>query len=183
MRTSPARGTFTMGMYEKKLIEYPTDTDAMNMVDFYKNDLQRRQELEETVNWQTDNMEYDLRSSTVIAEKCTDPVYAQHLYAALCNNEFTKNDIWPILSDKRWSSSWRHSGGIVSNIREEGDYIDWYCSGIQRSTELCDDYEQGVELTAEEHETLRQQLAYVNEGVVTDEIRKDMLDLGWIVAE
>jgi len=172
-----------MGMYEKKLIEYPTDTDAMNMVDFYKNDLQRRMELEATNAWQTDNMEYDLRSSTMIAEKCSDPIYAQHLYAALCNNDFTPNDVWPILTDKRWSCSWRHAGGIVSNVCEKGDYIDWYCSGIQRTNELSDDYEQGVELTAEEHETLLQQAAYVNEGVITDEIRKDLLQLGWIVSE
>jgi len=170
-----------MGMYEKKLIDYPTDSESLDMIDFYKNDLQRRLELEETAEWQTENMEYDLRTSSLMTEKCSDKIYAQHLYAALCNNDFTKNDVWPILTDKRWSCSWRHAGGIISNIREEGDYIDWYCSGIQQSTDLDDD--QFRALTKIEQEVYLQQAAYVAEGVVTDEIRQDILQLGWIVAE
>jgi hypothetical protein len=46
-------------------------------------------------------------------------------------------------------------------MRQEGDYIDWYCSGIR------DNYDGG----------------YVSECVVTDEIRNDLLQLGWIVLD
>jgi hypothetical protein len=170
-----------MSRYEKKLMENPTDEDALGMIDYFKNDLQRRLELEETTEWRTENMEYDLRISAVITEKCSDEIYAQHLYAALCNNEFIKNDVWPILADKRWSCSWRHAGGVISNIREEGDYIDWYCSGIQQSTDLDDD--QFRALTKPEQEAYLRQAAYVAEGVITDEIRQDLLTLGWLVAD
>ena len=69
------------------------------------------------------SLEQDLRYSDSIAKKCkASDVYSQNLYAALCNNQFKKGD-------KLWSCSWRHAGGIVSNLREEGDYINWYCSG------------------------------------------------------
>ncbi len=52
-----------------------------------------------------------------------DQVYAQHLYAAMCNNEFTKREMWPILKDERWNCSWRHAGGIIADMREEGEEI------------------------------------------------------------
>jgi hypothetical protein len=98
--------------------------------------------------------------------------YAQNLYAAMCNNEFIKNDVWPILEDKRWSCSWRYAGGLVADLREEGDYLDWYCSGIQ-----------GVTYDTVEDEKIFRAKQYVGEGIVTDEIRDDLLKLGWIVIE
>jgi hypothetical protein len=91
------------------------------------------------------SLEQDLRYSETISNKCkSSDIYSQNLYAALCNNEFQKDD-------KIWSCSWRSAGGIVANLREEGDYINWYCSG--------------------------------QEGVVTDEIRKDIEDFGWTIIE
>lgn len=181
MRKSPERGSFSMNRYEKKLVDDPQDEAAMDMIDYLKTDLQRRTELEETIEWRTDNMEYALRTNEMIVEKCSDRVYAQHLYAALCNNDFIKNDVWPILTDKRWSCSWRHAGGIVANIREEGDYIDWYCSGIKDIDDL--DNDQFRELDKEHQLAHLERNAFISEGTVTDEIRQDLLKIGWLVAD
>jgi hypothetical protein len=132
--------------------------------------------------WQKDNMEYDLRSTEWILEKVRgDDVYAQNLYAAMCNNEFTKNDVWPILTEKRWSRSWRSAGGIIADMQEKGDYVDWYCSGIKNNENLDD--EQFRELTKEQQEFYLKMKAYVSESDVTDEIREDLLKLGWIVID
>jgi hypothetical protein len=81
----------------------------------------------------------------------------------MCNNDFQKLAVIPILQDQRWSCSWRSAGGIIADMREEGDYIDWYCSGIMN-----DEYEPE---------------GYVPESVVTDEIREDLKRLGWIVVD
>ena len=117
--------------------------------------------------WQKDNMEYDLRSTKWICDKVkNNKTYAQNLYAAMCNMEFVKNDVWPLLKDQRWSASWRSAGGIVADMREEGDYIDWYCSGIQGEPDA-----DWVDL------------GHVPEGTVTDQIREDLFRLGWIPKE
>jgi hypothetical protein len=98
------------------------------------------------------NLEYDLRSNTEILNKARNSeVYSQNLYAALCNNRFFYND-------HEWTCSWRYAGGIIADINKKGDYIDWYCSGIGNNTN-----------------------GYVGEGFVTDEIRLDLLKLGWVV--
>ena len=132
--------------------------------------------------WQKDNMEYDLRSTQWIIDKVkNDEVYAQHLYAAICNNDFIKNDVWPILTEKRWSRSWRSAGGIIADMQEKGDYIDWYCSGIRDAKELDDAEFQA--LTKEQQEGYIQGKKFVPESVVTDEIREDLLKLGWIVVD
>jgi len=132
--------------------------------------------------WQKDNMEYDLRSTQWIIDKVkVDDVYAQHLYASMCNNDFTKNDVWPILTEKRWSCSWRHAGGIIADMQEKGDYIDWYCSGIRDNKILDDDEYQA--LTKEQQESYIQCKKFVPESCVTDEIREDLLKLGWIVVD
>ena len=99
----------------------------------------RKLDLENDPEWRKDNLEYDLRTNEYMVNKVrTDEVYAQHLYAALCNNDYQKNDVWPILQDKRWSCSWRYAGGILANMCGEGDYMDWYCSGITSSTDITD---------------------------------------------
>ena len=48
-------------------------------------------------------------------------------------------------------------------MRQEGDYIDWYCSGIR--------------------DDISPDNVYVTESEVTDEIRQDLFKLGWIVIE
>lgn len=170
-----------MERYEKKLIEDPQDETARTMIEYFKTSTQYKLDLEETAEWRIDNMEYDLRTSELIIEKCNDSIYAQHLYAAMCNNEFIKNDVWPILSDKRWGCSWRYAGGIVADIRQEGDYIDWYCSGIRDGNELDDD--QFQQCSPQQKQAYLESKASVSESVVTDEIRQDLLSIGWLVVD
>lgn len=109
------------------------------------------------------DLEYDLLTTDWILEKVrSNEAYAQNLYAAMCNNSFKKNE-------KEWYCSWRYAGGIVANMRQEGDYIDWYCSGIRN---IDDD---------EEVNKLWDGRNYVREEVVTEEISEDLEKLGWIV--
>lgn len=182
MNKSPDRGNFHIECELKRVEQGEcTPEHAEEMIEFYKSWEERRREMEATVEWQTDNMEYDLRSTKWICDKAkASEAYAQNLYAAICNNDFTKNDVIPILTDKRWSASWRSAGGIVANMVEKGDYIDWYCSGIQN--DLSD--EEYHDLTKEQQERyLYLKTHFVSESVVTEEIRNDLLKLGWIVIE
>ena len=98
------------------------------------------------------NLDSDLLKSDTIVEKCKhSEVYSQNLYSALCNNRF-------FYGDEEWTCSWRMSGGIVADLRNQGEsYLDFYCSGM------------GIKK------------GYVSESVVTDEIRLDLMKLGWIV--
>lgn len=130
-------------------------------------------------NWQKDNLEYDLVSTQWIIDKVkSDQVYAQHLYAALCNNDFTKNEAWPILTEKTWSCSWRHAGAVLSSMNMSGDYMDWYLSGILPSEIDANEFETASEDNKAKLLTLQ---SYVAEGVVTQEIRDDLHKLGWLV--
>lgn len=182
MNRSPERGTFHIEAQLKSVEEGNTSIEkAEEMIEFYKSWEERRRELEETDEWKVDNMEYDLRSTKWICDKAKqNEAYAQNLYAAICNNDFTKNDIWPLLQGKTWSASWRSAGGIIANMIEKGDYIDWYCSGIRG--EISD--EEFNEMTKKQQEYyLYIKNSFVNESVVTEEIRNDLLKLGWIVIE
>lgn len=182
MNRSPDRGSFHVEC-QMKQVEEGTKTleKAQEMIDFYKSWEEQRREMEATDEWKKDNMEYDLRSTKWICDKAkANESYAQNLYAAMCNNDFVKNDVWPILTDKRWSASWRSAGGIVANMVEQGDYIDWYCSGI--SGDIGD--EEYINMTKEQQERyIYYKTYFVAESVVTDEIREDLLKLGWIVIE
>ena len=110
------------------------------------------------------NLEEDIRACDWMLKKVQDrETYAQNLYAAMCNNVFQRNEVWPRLRDEYWSCSWRSAGGIVAELRGQGDYIDWYCSGIIGVGEA--DSFQG----------------YVSESTVTDEIRQDLFAIGWTV--
>jgi hypothetical protein len=181
VNSSPDRFTFQKEGYVKRCEEKGEEPNP-DYIEMYKSWKQQKLELEETDEWKKDNMEYDLRSTQWIVDKVKgDEVYAQHLYAAMCNNDFTRNDVIPILTEKRWSCSWRHAGGIIADVREEGDYIDWYCSGIRDANELDDD--QFRQLTKEQQQGYLQGKSFVAESVVTDEIRADLLKLGWIVTD
>ena len=110
------------------------------------------------------NLEADIRACDWMLKKVQDrETYAQNLYAAMCNNVFQPNEVWPRLKDEYWSCSWRSAGGIVADLRDQGDYMDWYCSGIFGVGEA--DSFQG----------------YVSESTVTDEIRQDLFAIGWTV--
>ena len=117
--------------------------------------------------WQKNNMEYDLRASKEMCDKVKESDnYAQNLYAAMCNMEWQSREFWQELKGETWGCSWRHAGGIVADMQEKGDYIDWYCSGIGNA-------ELGNGLTGADG------TRYVPEGTVTEEIELDLNRLGW----
>ena len=96
------------------------------------------------------NLEYHLLTTDwILAKVRNSDDYAKSLYAAMCNNDFIRLEVMPILKEENWGCTWRYAGGIIADMRETGDYIDWYCAG--------------------------------NEGEVTEEIREDLLKLGWVV--
>ena len=178
---SPERGTFQKEGYVKRCEEKGEEPNP-DYMDMFKTWREQDQANIVDPEWQKDNMEYDLRSTEWIINKVKgDEVYAQHLYASMCNNDFIKNDVWPILTEKKWSCSWRHAGGIIADMQEKGDYIDWYCSGIRDSKILNDDELNA--LTKEQQESYIQGKKFVPESCVTDEIREDLLKLGWIVVD
>ena len=113
------------------------------------------------------------RDDEVLNKIRTREDYAQNLYAAWCNMQWCKKELWPTLRqdpDKDlWSASWRGAGGIIAQFRKEGDYMDWYCSGMG-----------GVATyNLEEGEAYMSKMKYVPEGTITDEIATDLDKLGW----
>ena len=163
---SPDRNTFQKEGYLRRCKETGQEPSE-DYLEMFKT--WREQDEANLVNpeWQKDNLEYDLRSTKWICDKVkASDSYAQNLYAAMCNMQFQKLDVMPILKDQRWSCSWRHAGGIVADMQEKGDYIDWYCSGIKNDM----DPEDAVS-------------PYVPEGIVTAEIQEDLKKLGWIPVE
>ena len=169
MNKSPTRGTFQSQCRIEDVIADGSNPDE-------DEDVQRALDLEQMINehkaqredndeWREHNLEYDLRSTKWICDKAkASEAYAQNIYAALCNQDWQKNEVWPLLKGETYSCSWRYAGGIVADMREEGDYINWYCSGIRG--------EQGIDYEPP--------LTFVSEGTVTDEIREDFFKLGWI---
>lgn len=181
LSSSPERGTFQMENSRKKLMEDPNDQDALDSIEMYKEFRRETQMLEAAPEWAHGNMEHTLRTTPWILDKVRSrESYAQNLYAAMCNNDFQQNQMWPILKGDLWSCSWRHAGGIVADMLQKGDYIDWYCSGM-RYRELTD--EELSKLVGDQLASYQSTLEYVAECVVTDEIRADLLKLGWIVIE
>lgn len=117
------------------------------------------------------DLEYDLRTTDWILEKVRNSdSYAQNLYAALCNMKWQSREFWQEMKSETCSYSWRYSGGIVADMRQEGDYIDWYCSG---SGGFAWDQDK------ETHEEWQARTKYVPEGTVTEEIELDLNKLGW----
>jgi hypothetical protein len=173
---SPERNTFQMEGYIRRCKEKDEEPseDYLNM---YKSWQKQDEEKLADPQWQKDNMEYDLRSTEWICNKVkANDNYAQNLYAAMCNMQFIKLDVMPILKDQRWSASWRHAGGIIADMREQGDYIDWYCSGIGN-----EEYGNGLDGVKPEFDEAGRN--YVPEGTVTEEIREDLKKLGWVAVE
>jgi hypothetical protein len=174
---SPERNTFQKDGYVKRCKEEGKEPNP-DYVAMYESQKQQDEANVVDPEWQKDNMEYNLRVATWICDKVkASDSYAQNLYAAMCNRDFMKNDVMPILKDQRWSASWRHAGGIVADMREEGDYIDWYCSGIGGFSG------GGSESSPEIEAAILARIHYVPEGTVTDEIREDLFRLGWIALE
>lgn len=164
--SSPERHTFQKEGYIKRCEEKGEEPneDYLNM---YKS--WREQDAENMANpkWQKNNMEYDLRTSAELCAKVkASDSYAQNLYAAMCNMTWQNREFWQELKGETWSCSWRYAGGIIADMREEGDYIDWYCSGIRN-----DGYQDDLDSITPGQ--------YVSEGVVTEEIELDLNRLGW----
>lgn len=100
------------------------------------------------------DMEIDIKNTPVILHKVrTNDIYAQNLYAALCNNVFVDQH------DEEWSCSWRYAATIISDIRQQGDYLDWYLSGSSNDS------------------------GKVPEGTITKEITKDLSIIGYDVLD
>ena len=154
--SSPGRNTFQKENYIKRVEEDDKEPDQ-DYLEMFTTAEERKREREADPEWQKDNLEWDLRTTDwILAKVRASEVYAQNLYAALCNNEFQKRDVMPILKDQTWSCSWRYAGGIIADMREQGDYIDWYCSGIGANDD-----------------------GFVPESCATMEIIDDLKRLGW----
>ena len=147
--------------------------------DLFKSSAEQQLNQEADPAWRENNLEYDLRTTEwILAKARGNKAYAQNLYAALCNNDFQKRDVMQILTDRLWHCSWRYAGGVVADMLQSGDYLDWYCSGIlQHITD-----EEFHAMTKEQQEIyLYDKTHHVPEGVVTEEIEADLLTLGWNV--
>ena len=174
--SSPERHTFQADGYIARCEEKgeKPNEDYLNM---YKSFREQDEENMTNPAWQRNNLEYDLRSTDWILKKTrASESYAQNLYAAMCNMRFVRKEMFPYLRqdpDKDlWSASWRSSGGIIADMRQEGDYIDWYCSGMGGLS--------GYDKDSETYEQWQERTKFVPEGQVTEEIEQDLLKLGWI---
>lgn len=151
--SSPERGSFYRNSLKKQLEQGQSSQEFYDEMIKILDEEDKRIELKESTETIQYSLEHDLRSNPNIISKCRNSeVYSQNLYAALCNNRF-------FYGDKEWTCSWRYAGGIIADILQKGDYIDWYCSGIGSKNVT----------------------GYVEESFVTDEIKLDLAKIGWIV--
>jgi hypothetical protein len=166
--SSPQRYTFQAESYIKRCEEQNVEPSE-DYLNIYKSARQRDVDNMNDPEWQKNNLEYDLRTTDWILGKVrASESYAQNLYAAMCNRDFMKLDMIPILKEQKWHCSWRYAGGIIADMKGEGDYIDYYCSGIGS-------HESGYGLSGKPGN------GYVSEGTVTEEIEADLLKLDWRV--
>ena len=69
------------------------------------------------------DLERDLGLSRRFRDLVRSDLFATLLYGALCNTTWRHK-----ANGTLWSCSWRGAGGVVADLRGEGDYLDWYCS-------------------------------------------------------
>jgi hypothetical protein len=174
MNSSPERNTFQKEQYIKRCKEQGKKP-SKSYIKMYEQSKIDKQAKEANAEWRKNNLEYDLRSTKWICDKAkANEFYAQNLYAAMCNQDWQKNEVWPLLKGETYSCSWRYAGGIVADMVEQGDYMDWYCSGIGGVIG------GGSESSPEIEAANLARKNYVPESVITDEIREDLFRLGWI---
>lgn len=112
----------------------------------------------------THQMDLDMQLTPwLVAKVRASDHYAQNLYAAMCNQTWQEQAVWPILKNDTWSCSWRSAGAIVARLRESGNYLDWYCSGMADGHRMEEWRNRG----------------FVGESDITDEIRADLAQIGW----
>ncbi len=71
------------------------------------------------------DMERDMGASVAFRSLVgRSDLFARLLYAAMCNITWVHE-----ATGQPWSVSWRGAGGVVSRLRGEGCYADWYCGG------------------------------------------------------
>ena len=177
MNRSKERHTFQANGYLARCRE-KGEEPREDYLELYRHAQERDLKHEADEEWKKNNLEYDLRSTKWICDKAkAREEYAQNIYAALCNQTWQKNEVWPLLKGQTYSCSWRYAGGIVADMREEGDYIDWYCTGIRGGASD----EDLAKMSDEERAKYNwYQEYFVGEGHITDEIREDFFKLGWI---
>jgi hypothetical protein len=61
----------------------------------------------------------------------------------------------------------------------KGDYIDWYCSGINMDNLDDDEFREMSKDVQEQY--LYAKNNFVQEATVTEEIENDLFELGWLV--
>lgn len=179
---SPDRHTFQREGYVKRQTEKNEPINE-SYLDYFQKIIEDSKQKFNDPQSRINNMEYDLLTTDWILEKVrADEAYAQNLYAAMCNNGFIKLDVIPILKQEEWGASWRYAGGIIADMRQQGDYIDWYCSGIRDIGIYPPVDQEPQELTEEQLARIATVNRYVPEGRITDEIRTDLKRLGWAIA-
>lgn len=172
---SPQRHTFQKEGYVKRCEEKGEEPNQ-NYLDMFAKIIDDDSHKFDDPETHKNNLEYDLVTTDWVLDKARKhEYYAQNIYAALCNMRWQRLDVFPILKDEYWSCSWRYAGGIVADMRQEGDYIDWYCSGMGGLNQEYD--------AKETNEEWQKRTGYVPEGVVTEEIRTDFQKLGWVPCE
>lgn len=92
------------------------------------------------------NLAEEMAKDAIVIAYLEDRKIAEQFYAALCNMEWKKLSNLPeddeIVERLKgndnniWSCSWRVSGGIIADIRNDNynageNYMDFYCSGSE----------------------------------------------------
>jgi hypothetical protein len=174
---SPDRNSFQKNAYIKRVLEEGKSLDdpgVKKMLEFYDSFNQIDEEWVDEDH--SNDMEWDMRTCPwFVAKVRASKAYAQNVYAAMCNMRWIKAEVVPILKEEYWSASWRSAGGIVADLRGEGDYIDWYCSGMGGLNQEYD--------SKETNEDWQSRTGFVPESVVTPEVAADLRALGWIPSE
>jgi hypothetical protein len=169
---SPERYTFQKEAYIARCTDRGEEPNPA-YIRLYETWREEAEKKDKNPAWQKNNMEYDLRTSETILDKVrASETYAQNLYAAMCNVEWQSRDLWQELKGETWGCSWRYAGGIIADMREKGDYIDWYCSGIgsRENGHGLDEYKPDLDKDGR---------CSVPEGLVTEEVELDLNRLGW----
>lgn len=55
------------------------------------------------------------------AQMCVDETLCREVWSAMANV------VWKNRDGAEASFTWRAAGGIIADILEDGDYMDWYC--------------------------------------------------------